>query len=110
MFVSRLKQRSGDRTRDRSGVAPAEVHVDGVSLAIALDRHIPVRREVIEEAMIEGSEPEALEAFDIDRYRPELLCVEMQTYTRDPGTRSPPWSPSPRRGDGPGSSWGLVWS
>lgn len=32
---------------------------------------------------IEGSEPEALEAFDIDRYRPELLCVEMQTYTRD---------------------------
>lgn len=32
---------------------------------------------------IEGSEPEALEAFDIDLYRPELLCVEMQTYTRD---------------------------
>ena len=32
---------------------------------------------------IEGSEPEALEGFDIDRYRPELLCVEIQTYTRD---------------------------
>jgi FkbM family methyltransferase len=32
---------------------------------------------------IEGSEPRALEGFDIDRYQPELLCVETQTYTRD---------------------------
>lgn len=32
---------------------------------------------------IEGSEPEALQAFDIARYRPDLLCVETQTYTRD---------------------------
>lgn len=32
---------------------------------------------------IEGSEPEALQAFDIERYRPDLLCVEMQKYTRD---------------------------
>jgi FkbM family methyltransferase len=32
---------------------------------------------------IEGSEPEALEAFDLRRYRPELLCVESQTYTRE---------------------------
>ena len=32
---------------------------------------------------IEGSEPEALEAFDIERYRPELICIEVQTYTRD---------------------------
>jgi FkbM family methyltransferase len=32
---------------------------------------------------IEGSEPEALEGFDIDRYRPDLLCVETQPYTID---------------------------
>ena len=32
---------------------------------------------------IEGSEPEALEGFDIERYRPDLLCVEIQPYTRD---------------------------
>lgn len=32
---------------------------------------------------IEGSEPEALEGFDIERYRPDLLCIEIQTYTRD---------------------------
>ena len=32
---------------------------------------------------IEGSELEALEGFDIERYRPDLLCVETQTYTRD---------------------------
>jgi len=32
---------------------------------------------------IEGSEPEALQAFDIERYRPDLLCIEMQTYTRE---------------------------
>jgi FkbM family methyltransferase len=32
---------------------------------------------------IEGSEPQALEAFDIERYRPELVCVEMQHYTRE---------------------------
>lgn len=32
---------------------------------------------------IEGSEPQALEAFDIDRYRPDLVCVEMQKYTRE---------------------------
>lgn len=32
---------------------------------------------------IEGFEPEALEGFDIERYRPDLLCVEMQSYTRD---------------------------
>lgn len=32
---------------------------------------------------IEGFELEALEAFDIERYRPDLLCVEVQTRTRD---------------------------
>jgi len=32
---------------------------------------------------IEGSEPEALQGFDIGRYRPDLFCVETQTYTRD---------------------------
>jgi FkbM family methyltransferase len=32
---------------------------------------------------IEGAEPEALEGFDLERYRPELLCVEIQTHTRD---------------------------
>jgi FkbM family methyltransferase len=32
---------------------------------------------------IEGFEPEALEGFDIERYRPALLCVEIQKYTRD---------------------------
>jgi FkbM family methyltransferase len=32
---------------------------------------------------IEGSEPEALEGFDIERYRPDLICIEVQTYTRD---------------------------
>jgi FkbM family methyltransferase len=32
---------------------------------------------------IEGSEPAALEGFDIERYRPDLLCVEVQTYTRE---------------------------
>jgi len=32
---------------------------------------------------IEGFEPEALEGFDIERYRPDLLCVEIQAYTRD---------------------------
>jgi FkbM family methyltransferase len=32
---------------------------------------------------IEGSEPQALEAFDIDRYRPDLVCVETQMYTRE---------------------------
>jgi len=32
---------------------------------------------------IEGAEPEALEGFDIERYGPELLCVEIQTYTRE---------------------------
>ena len=32
---------------------------------------------------IEGSEPEALEGFDIERYRPELICIEVQTYTRE---------------------------
>jgi FkbM family methyltransferase len=32
---------------------------------------------------IEGSEPEALEGFDIERYRPELVCIEIQSYTRD---------------------------
>jgi FkbM family methyltransferase len=29
---------------------------------------------------IEGFEPEALEGFDLERYRPELLCVKMQTH------------------------------
>jgi FkbM family methyltransferase len=32
---------------------------------------------------IEGHEPEALEGFDIDAYRPDLLCVEIQPYTRE---------------------------
>jgi FkbM family methyltransferase len=32
---------------------------------------------------IEGFEPEALEGFDIERYRPDLLCVEIQPHTRD---------------------------
>jgi FkbM family methyltransferase len=32
---------------------------------------------------IEGFEPEALEGFDIGRYRPDLLCVEIQPHTRD---------------------------
>ena len=31
---------------------------------------------------IEGSEPDALEGFDIERYRPELVCIEVQSYTR----------------------------
>jgi len=32
---------------------------------------------------IEGAEPEALEGFDIERYRPDLLCVEIQTSGRE---------------------------
>lgn len=32
---------------------------------------------------IEGGEPEALEGFDIARYRPELLCVEIHPTARD---------------------------
>jgi hypothetical protein len=32
---------------------------------------------------IEGSEPEALQGFDIERYRPELVCIETQAYTFD---------------------------
>ena len=32
---------------------------------------------------IEGSEPAALEGFDIAHYRPELVCIEIQNYTRD---------------------------
>ena len=31
---------------------------------------------------IEGFEPETLEGFDLERYRPELLCVKMQTHAR----------------------------
>jgi len=36
---------------------------------------------------IEGFELRALEGFDIDRYRPDLLCVEMHDETRGQLTR-----------------------
>ena len=32
---------------------------------------------------IEGAEPQALAGFDIERFRPELVCIEASTDNRD---------------------------
>jgi len=62
-------------------------HIEKVEVpSVTLDRLLEAERvEKIDFVSmdIEGAEPEALEGFDIERYRPELVCVEMQTYTRD---------------------------
>jgi FkbM family methyltransferase len=81
---TRISSGSLEHLRGLPGVK--ERHIETVTVPTAtLDRLLAseaVDRVDFVSLDIEGSEPEALEGFDIDRYRPELLCVEIQTYTR----------------------------
>lgn len=58
------------------------VQVPSVTLNQVLQAH-GVKKVDFVSLDIEGHEPEALQGFDIDRYRPDLLCVEIQPYTRE---------------------------
>jgi len=62
-----------------------------------IDRSVSVRKRTLNSLLVEHqitgvdllsmdielSEPAALDGFDIDRYRPQLVCIEAHTSTRD---------------------------
>jgi len=57
------------------GVALREIEVPTITLNELLDRHDVSRIDFLS-MDIEQAEPEALAGFDIERFRPELVCIE----------------------------------
>lgn len=73
--VSSLKSEMVERWK---GPAPKEIQVTTITLNKLLDDH-NIKRLDFMSMDIEGAEPDALEGFDIERFKPELICIETGT-------------------------------
>lgn len=73
---------SSDRTfTERTGANPREMDVPTITMNELLKKHAIERFDFLS-MDIELSEPQALAGFDIQRYRPELVCIEAHSEVR----------------------------
>jgi len=73
---------SSERTfTERTGANPREMDVPTITMNDLLETHAIERFDFLS-MDIELSEPKALAGFDIQRYRPELVCIEAHSEVR----------------------------
>lgn len=73
--VSSLRSEMVERWQ---GPAPEEIKVTTITLDKLLDDN-KIKRIDFMSMDIEGAEPDALKGFDIERFKPELVCIETGT-------------------------------
>lgn len=78
---------SKDHTAERTSSEPVPIEVDTITLNDLLDREGVDTIDFLS-MDIEGAEPLALAGFDIERFRPELVCIEGRWSENAPTIRS----------------------